>query len=277
MDLSKLTYSKSELRRGVCEPTPKHPMRSKECDEGLKGLKMLPTYSKPDGMLSTGLVFVLSGGEKREKDFLRELIRQREPHSLRVAFMSEKGQGLQPYQMQEKWKEIQSAGVFMIDSRIYHLDAADKVFLLSDVDEFHRQLVGIFKDNSDNQQGEWIVSNPCFEIWLYYCYLNDPLNDLGCLVPESASIRSKKLKTVGGTLVPGGMNPCLAFERMTTGIENSKAHYQVDENGIPVLFATRMYEMAQYLVDTMNNSANEYSEYVRRKEEWRKAISGRGK
>ena len=34
------------------------------------------------------------------KDFLLELIKQRELNSLRVVFMSEKGQGLQPYQMQ---------------------------------------------------------------------------------------------------------------------------------------------------------------------------------
>ena len=106
------------------------------------------TYSKTDGILSTNLVFVLSGGEKREKDFLRELIRQRELNSLRVAFMSEKGQGLQPYQMQERWIEIQSTGMFKIDSQIYHLDTTDKVFLLSDVDEFYDQLAKINSNNT---------------------------------------------------------------------------------------------------------------------------------
>ncbi len=277
MDLAKLTYSKSDLRRVIRKSIIKPHTKNEVEDVGFKDLKVLPAYSKADGTLSTNLVFVLSGGEKREKDFLRELIRQRELHSLRVAFMSEKGQGMQPYQMQAKWKEIKSVGVFMIDSRIYHLEAADKVFLLSDVDEFHQQLADIFKDKSDNEQGQWIVSNPCFEIWLYYCYLNDPESDLVSLVPERAATRSKKLKTLCGTLVPGGMNPCLAFERMTTGIENSRAHYLVDENGIPVLFATGMYEMARYLVDTMNHNANEYTEYVRRKEEWRMAMKGRGK
>ena len=65
-----------------------------------------PTYQKSEGVLSTSLIFVLSGGEKREKDFLRELILKRELRSLRVVFMSEKGQGQQPYQMQEKWEQI---------------------------------------------------------------------------------------------------------------------------------------------------------------------------
>lgn len=272
MDLSKLTYSKGDPERTLEEPIHKPPTEGMKKGKILEDLKVLPAYSKIDGVLSTSLVFVLSGGEKREKDFLRELIRQRELHSLRVAFMSEKGQGLQPYQMQAKWEEIQSVGMFKIDGRSYHLDTTDKVFLLSDVDEFYVQLEKIFKDISDNQQGQWIVSHPCFEIWLYYCYLNNPEEDLECLASEPVVTRSKKLKALGPTIVTGGLNPCRAFEQMTIGIENSRSHYVVDENGIPVLYATRMHEMAQYLVDTMNRNANEYSEFVKRKEEWRRVM-----
>lgn len=274
MDLSKLTYSKEDSKRTPAE-TPSHELiaESKEDSGTSVVVKKVPTaYRKEEGTLSTSLVFVISGGEKREKDFLRELIRQRELQSLRVAFMSEKGQGLQPYQMQSRWNEIKSAGFFKIDSQVYNLDTTDKVFLLSDVDEFYDQIEKIFKDSPDDEQGQWIVSNPCFEIWLYYCYLNDPEKDLEWLKSESVAIRSKKLKTMGNSLVSGGLNPHLAFERMVSGIEHSIAHYGVDENGIPVLFATQMHMMAQYLVDTMNQNANEYSEYVRSKEEWRRII-----
>ena len=254
-------------------------------------------YQKTEGFLSTNLVFVISGGEKREKDFLRELIKQRDLHSLRVAFMSEKGQGLQPYQMQDKWEQIQSVGEFKINSQDYHLASNDKVFLLSDVDEFYNQLEKIFKNNSGNQQGKWIVSNPCFEIWLYYCYLNNPDKDLEILRFESVEKRSKKLKFLGNSIVSGGLNPGIAFEHMEIGIKHSLAHYDTDKNGIPVLFATqmyemaqylvdtivaeakqtekKMYEMAQYLVDTMNNNNNEYSEFVKRKTEWRRLMKNR--
>lgn len=272
MDLSKLTYSKNDLDRAPSKPILKPTIERQEVKVAPNVLKMSPAYQKTEGVLSTSLVFVLSGGEKREKDFLRELIRQRELHSLRVAFMSEKGQGLQPYQMQERWNEIQFTRTFKIDSQIYHLDTTDKVFLLSDVDEFYDQLEKIFKNNSNDEQSQWIVSNPCFEIWLYYCYLNDPENDLSCLMSEPIITRSKKLKALGPTIVAGGLNPCRAFERMPIGIENSRRHYGVDENLIPILYATQMHEMAQYIVDTMNKNANEYSEYVRRKEEWRRVM-----
>lgn len=277
MDLSKLTYSKEDSKRTPTE-TPSHELiaESKE-DSGTSVVvkKVPPAYRKEEGTLSTSLVFVISGGEKREKDFLRELIRQRELHSLRVAFMSEKGQGLQPYQMQSRWNEIKSAGFFKIDSQVYNLDTTDKVFLLSDVDEFYDQIEKIFRDSPDDEQGQWIVSNPCFEIWLYYCYLNEPEKDLESLKSEPVAIRSKKLKTMGNSLVSGGWNPHSAFERMVAGIEHSAAHYGVYESGIPVLFATQMHEMAQFLVNVMNRNANEYSEYVKRKEEWRRFMKNR--
>ena len=73
------------------------------------------------------------------------------------------------------------------------------------------------------------------------------------------------MKTICNILISGGINPRLAFEHMVTG----NAHYAVDDNGIPVLYATQMHNMAKYLVDTLNNNTNEYSEYVKRKEEWR--------
>ena len=94
-----------------------------------------------------------------------------------------------------------------------------------------------------------------------------------CLVSEPIVTRSKKLKALGPMLVAGGLNPCEAFERMTIGIENSRKHYSADKNGIPVLFATQMHEMA--LIDTMNQNADEYSEYVKRKEEWRRFMKSR--
>lgn len=53
------------------------------------------------------------------KDFLLELIKQRELNSLRVVFMSEKVQGLQPYQMQEKWEQIQLTGEIKIESQLF--------------------------------------------------------------------------------------------------------------------------------------------------------------
>lgn len=272
MDLSKLTYSKNDSRLAP-KPPVLQPIAKNE-EDGLvhESSGVAPAYQKSEGVLSTSLIFVLSGGEKKEKDFLRELILKRELRSLRVVFMSEKGQGLQPYQMQEKWEQIRLTGEIKIESQLFHLDAMDKVFLLSDVDEFHDQLVKIFEGIQNETQGKWIISNPCFEIWLYYCYLNNPEKDLECLKAEPAATRSKKMKAMGNALVNGGLNPCLAFENMLDGIEHSIAHYAEDDCMVPVLYATQMHEMAQYLVDAMTRNADEYSKFVRKKEEWRECM-----
>ncbi len=269
MDLSKLTYKKGSSIRSPKDSVQTTPIKKVERQKTIKVPHVDLAYEKQDGRLPSNLFFVLSGGEKKEKDFLQELIKKPNLHSLRVLFMSKKRQGLFPNQMQKKWLEIQKYGEFVIEDQIYHLDAMDKIFLLSDVDEFYEQLLEISKDTVAGDQGQWIISNPCFEIWLYYCYLNNPEIDLADLKSLTVAEKSKKLKQLGQTVVPGGLNPYLAFERINAGIKNSKPYYDIDANGIPVLFATQMYEMAQYLIDAMNCNNNEYIELVKQKKEWR--------
>lgn len=232
----------------------------------------LSGYSKTDGVFSYNIVCVISGGEKRESNFLDELISKEKLRSLRVAFLSKEGQGLQPYQMQVRWSEIQKTGKIDIDGLTYILDEVDKVFLLSDVDEFYNQLVKIFAERSENDSGQWIISNPCFEMWLYYCFKNSPLTDLASIEPLSVDKRSQELKRLGDIVVNGGLNPFRAFEKMSEGIKHSLEHYAEDEIAIPILFATQMHQMAQYLIDTMNRNANEYDEFVRQKREWREKM-----
>lgn len=80
-----------------------------------------------------------------------------------------------------------------------------------------------------------------------------------------AAKRSQKMKHLGNTLIPGGLNPLRAFENMPIAITHSRQHYAEDEKSIPVLYATQMHEMAQYLIDIMNRDMNEYDEFVRKK------------
>lgn len=232
----------------------------------------LKGYEKTDGMLSYSIVCVISGGERKEKDFLRELIRHKELHSLRVAFISKEKQGLQPYQMDKVWSSIKQSGEVVTSNLHYQLDKMDKVFLLTDVDEFYEQIVKIRSNQDGTETGQWIISNPCFEIWLYYSFKNSPNVDLASIEPLVAAKRSQEMKHLGNKLIPGGLNPLRAFENMPIAITHSRQHYAEDEKSIPVLYATQMHEMAQYLIDIMNRDMNEYDEFVRKKQEWRKKM-----
>lgn len=236
----------------------------------------LKGYMKTEGVMSYSIVCVISGGEKRERDFLLTLIRQQDLHSLRVAFISKEGQGLQPNQMHKQWEKIKKTKTVSINDCTFHLDEMDKVFLLSDVDEFYEQLVKILEEQSKDNSCQWIISNPCFEIWLYYCFCNNPKEDLASIELLDPNKRSQALKQLGNTVVAGGLNSIKAFEHMPEGITHSISHYDEDDNAIPILYATQMHNMAQFLIYTMNRNRGEYDEFVKRKQqqrqEWRKKM-----
>lgn len=274
MDLSNLSYAKGDSPR-----SPKTPLRNLPKTDRPTEHKSTPidtdassgrlAYEKQDGQLSSSLMFVLSGGEQREKLFLHELIKRKNIRSLRALFLSKKGQGLHPCQMQDRWSEIQKSGIITIDGFSYNICTIDKVFLLTDVDEFYEQLVLILQNTTSQNNAQWIISNPCFEIWLYYCYLNNPTKDLALIESLNVSKRSRKLKALGNKVCKGGLNPCLAFEKMKSGIEHSKIHFATDKNGIPVLFATNMHEMAQYIINVMDRTMQEYKSFIEQKDKHR--------
>lgn len=269
----RLSYTKDS---GTHELEPLRQIGSNGADEVIAHSVItsdLPSvYSKSDGTLPYDLVFVISGGTTRERDFLKVLINGKGPSSLRVVFISKEGQGLHPVQMQEKWKHIRASGIIETDIQNFQLDEMDKVFLLTDVDEFYDQLVGILSEKSDGDNGQWVISNPCFEMWLYYCYMNNPVEDLAILKELPPAERSQKLKYLGNILVSGGMNPMRAFEQIHDGIRNSESHYALDENGITILFATQMHIMAKYLLDKLNLNDSEYDVYVSNKRRFRERM-----
>jgi len=276
MDLSKLSYGKAAPDLASREPRheffPKNEHDKIPVDEAT----VPEGYKKSEGKRSAALIFVISGGEVRERDFLKELIQEERPHSLKVAFFSKEKQGLQPKQMQEHWLKVRKEKMLEVKGQKYSLLSADKVYLLTDVDEYYEQLVCIVGNQSEEDSGQWIISNPCFEIWLYYCFANNPCGDLSVLETLDTKKRSKELKRLGNEKVNGGLNPRKAFEKMKEGIEHSSEHYKEDENSIPCLFSTQMHIMARFMVETMNNNANEYDELLkenaRKREEWKEKL-----
>lgn len=65
------------------------------------------------------------------------------------------------------------------------------------------------------------------------------IKDLASLVPLTIDKRSLKQKSLGYTIIAGGLNPRYAFEHITEGIEHSKEHFAQDENDIQILLPLR--------------------------------------
>lgn len=262
----KLSYSKTSKEFDL-NPEKNSEIKIQTSNES-SNFKSFEGYEKTDGELSYSIMLVISGGETRERNFLKEL--EEKLHSLRVKFISKDQQGLNPDQMQEEWEKIKKDNRFEFNGSTHTLLDDDKVYLVSDVDEFYNQLKELV---SKEKRAQWIISNPCFEIWLYYCYKNEPETDLKELESLEVNKRSQRLKQLNNEIIRGGANPCKAFECMEVGVLNSSQHYSEDENGIPNLYATKMHEMADYIIKTLNNNDNEYVKFLKLKEQWREKMA----
>lgn len=235
-------------------------------------IKSLEGYEKTDGKLSYTIMLVISEGEEKEKKFLKEIEDKKKLNnnnlSLRVKFISKENEGLKPDKIQEEWEKIKKDKYkcFEFNGSTHTLLDEDKVYLVSDVDEYYNELKKLVPKET---RAQWIISNPCFEMWLYYCYKNEPETDLKELENLGVDKRSQRLKTLLNNIINGGANPCDAFFNMETGIVNSKAHYLEDDNKIPELYATKMYEMAEYIINTLNNNNNEFNELLKTRSELR--------
>lgn len=225
----------------------------------------LKGYEKADGNLSQSLMFVISGGEKTEKNFFKQLIEPKD-YPLRVLFTSKKGQGLTPKQMNTLWNDIQSTQEVAIKGQTYKLETIDKVYLITDVDHYYNELIAVTKNISNKYNNQWIISNPCFEIWIYYCNSNNPTNDLAELMNLNCDKRSQKLKQLVGVK---GFKSAGAFYSIEKGIKYSLEHYKEDENNIPTLYSTQMHILAKDIFETMNKNNNEYDVFLQQKLEWK--------
>lgn len=225
-------------------------------------------YRKEDGTLSYSLICVISGGTKRERTFLYELERKHTFKAVDVIFVTtEDGAGgLTPRMMLSAFEDICKDGVVNASGRSFKLDSVDAVYMFTDVDHYENELKDILK-TCDKNTPVWIISNPDFEIWLYYCYRNNPDEDLKDVLEEIPSKRSSTLKTVNGRFNNGGgLDTRKAFEHLEDGIAHSKEHYQ-ECDGIPSLFCTQMHIFAE---DVLLRLGNEYKEFVQRRQELRR-------
>lgn len=82
----KLTYIRYTKNLSIESPKKQYQQIPEQAtDNSLNFSQSLSGYEKTDGVLSYNIVCVISGGERKERDFLRLLIKQKEFHSLRIA------------------------------------------------------------------------------------------------------------------------------------------------------------------------------------------------
>ena len=264
-----LTYQKQPGRTPLRKPVAV--VYSRQPRQSTAGTKMpySKEHEKGKPVLEPAIVYVLSGGTTREKVYFRALRNDKILSScVQVLFQSKEGQGLQPFQMDEVWQQGRKRGKISVDGKTYGLSRVDRVFLVTDVDEFEPQLVRILSHKAKDDYGQWIISNPCIEIWLYYCFEKDLAPEILKLRYMSRARRSQKMKRLNDILITGGADPRKAFDNTPAGIANSKMHYRTGHYGIPKFLATSfhlMMEQIQKFIIERGRSFEEYQEAKRKK------------
>ncbi|WP_071144863.1 RloB family protein [Bacteroides ihuae] len=239
MEEVKRTYSK-----GNPEKEPLHQPKKKTVEVEVQGATVsdiqMSTYQKADIEEPPRAFFILiSGGEVREKDYFKIISVKDKRWRIKLEFIADPLK-LSPDGMLElaEYKKTRYATSQNKDAE------ADKIYLISDVDHFMNELLRI-KPKCESEGFQLIISNPCFEIWLYYAYC-DTIPDFP-LPPDPLKI-SSKFKSWLPSAIPGGIKPAKAILSIYRNIENAKKNYKEDENRIPILFSTNMYLLAEDLL-----------------------------
>lgn len=267
----KLTYKKQPGTRKFADKQVKTTFSPYDTETDPSLYEQIPSaYKKEDGILSYSLICVISGGTERERAFLNELERKHTFKSVDVIFVSTKkgGGGLTPKMMLSVYEDLCKNGIIHAAGRNVKLESVDAVYMFTDVDHYENELKEILRDRQ-KKTPIWIISNPDFEIWLYYCYRNNPYDDLKDVLEETPSRRSSILKTINGTFNNGGgLDTRKAFEHLEEGIAHSIEHY-LETNGIPNILSTQMHVFAK---DVMLSLGDEYKYFVQKKQEIREMM-----
>lgn len=248
MDFVVLKYSKTE---GTREPNKEPAKKLQFVEEVLDSIDetVSSDYQKGIPEVDVSRIFTISGGTTRERNYFEQY---KDAKRLTIVFVSEERKGLMPEEMINIAKESIALGYFIdfYGKRRDYLDG-DDIFLIQDVDHFGLELKRFYKQDKTQFAYQWIISNPCFEIWLYYHFANciEQLEESKSLLPKD---RSSWLKEKIPHLIKGGINPKKTMDRISLAIVNAKEHISFDD-AFPSLFTTEMYIVAERIIEIMKD------------------------
>lgn len=230
-------------------------------------------------LLEPDLFFIISGGEKREREYFLPLMDNTAKYkSLQIIFAPTTGinsgkdktshLGSSPDDIIAYWQEIydKKRGVLSHNGREYELNNdIDHVFFLTDLDNFRSSLEQrkeekcycewIIKKHiqgyrlaleTEQVEFEWIISNPCFEIWLFYSFCDDaPTNHFKEIEVLDEYKRPAKTKSICDLVKKGGLDSRKALSYIERAITNAnKFDPGEDEYKIPLLYGTQIRHLA---------------------------------
>ena len=231
-----MEYSKGDAFKEAGEAKKARPVTN---DKVEVSIETLTGYTKGEGeMLPKAFVVIFSGGNVREPDYFKLV--DRNPSlfpMLKLKILPE-----------DRYYANHEPRVFTYaetETKAFRDSASpeqpDDYYVVTDVDVFMPHII-TFKPRLEAQNIRMTVSNPCFEVWLYYSKRTDKLD--GFVIPNNPEAISSEVKRFVHKKT-GGVNPTKALYDIDINIRNARATYAADANGIPMLFSTNMFELAE--------------------------------
>ena len=181
------------------------------------------------------IVLVCEGRNKTESKFFNHFKTRENPYNLKII----PSEATDPKNMAKKARQI-------IDDMQLDNELGDKVFCLVDLDLSSSQYQKVEDEQKKTKkkcQVEFVLSNPCFEVWLLYYFTKHPK-------PESSS---QKVKEQLRKYVPQYtesfdiVKECDLQDKYAVAINNSELKNQMYEKDKPVLEKNPYTEISDLL------------------------------
>lgn len=265
----KLNYVKDagsrELQDALRKGIPPREETLKTGVEKERGIRVNLNYSKGEGEINPALFIVISGGTEREKKFLNEFECKKSFKSLKIIFVAEEinPAGPTPKEIHKYWQKVKDEGVIYTHGRNINIHDIDSIYIVTDVDHYEIELRKIIPMYFTEDYPKWIISNPDIEVWIYYCFKDNPNMDLSEVILAPNNKRSSLMKTINGRFNNGGgLDPRKAFDNIKQGIINAQKNYNEDVIHFPNVLSTQMWMLAN---DIFCILGKEYEEWKNKK------------
>ena len=149
----------------------------------------------------------------------------------------------------------EQAGIFFQKISL-SADYRDEVWFVIDTDRWNEKdkitklKTFCAQNKTNNNSWEVTQSNPSFEVWLYYHFEEEK--------PKEEEVKAcTTFKAFLNNKVKGGFDARKAPIHIKTAIENSLKHYDKDDKGQPILYTTKVHNLANSIYPFLKDTISE--------------------
>lgn len=195
-------------------------------------------YKKKKPFRDASLYVIVCEGEKREVDyfnFFNGLTSKLKVHT----YANEEGHSSPDHVLNNA----------SLQHDRYDFGEGDELWIVVDTDHHIDNIHKVVKEVSNNPNWNMAISNPCFEVWLYY-HIEEDLPD------ENVSQCSYWKEKVNDS-IDGGFDSKRHPTLIETAVENSKKNYSTD-GYIPQAGSTDIHILGERIFGLVENLLKEY-------------------